>query len=101
MVTLPITERSHRRQESILAPPSRRQVWADVLFRRLCVAFAVFTVLLLFALVVQIGERAIPAFKEYGLGFLTGTTWDPRTHDYAILPEIWGTLYTSLLALAL
>ena len=40
-----------------------------------------------------------PRWKRYGFGFLTGTTWDPNTEEYGILPEIWGTLYSSLLAL--
>src|SRR5215831_19241733 len=39
--------------------------------------------------------------KQYGLGFLTGTTWDPNKDQFAVLPEIWGTLYTSVLALIL
>ena len=39
--------------------------------------------------------------KEYGFQFVTGTTWDPNKNQYSVLPEIWGTLYTSLLALML
>jgi phosphate transport system permease protein len=102
MATLPATsEHLDRNPERIWSPPSRPQIWTDGVFRRLCVAFAAFTILLLFALVLQIGVKAIPAFREYGLGFLTGSTWDPHTHVYSILPEIWGTLYTSLLALTL
>ena len=38
---------------------------------------------------------------QYGLGFLTGRVWDPNTERYGILAEIWGTLYTSVLALIL
>ena len=34
-------------------------------------------------------------------GFLTGRVWDPNTERYGILAEIWGTLYTSVLALVL
>ena len=43
----------------------------------------------------------MPAFREYGLDFIRGTTWDPNKAQYGILPEIWGTLYTSLLALVI
>jgi phosphate transport system permease protein len=39
--------------------------------------------------------------KQYGLEFLTGTTWDPNKDQFAVLPEIWGTLYTAVLALIL
>ena len=50
-------------------------------------------------LVLRIAIDAVPAMREYGFGFLHGTTWNPNTGVYGILPEIWGTLYTSLLAL--
>ena len=80
-------------------PPTGVQRWADGIFRRLCLVFAAFTIVLIVFLVVEIGAKAIPAFREYGLGFLHGTTWDPNKAHYGVLPEIWGTLYTSLLAL--
>src|SRR5215471_17987358 len=83
----------------IWQPPSTTQKWVDRAFRRLCVIFAGLTVFLILLLVVEIGMKAIPAFREYGFRFLVGTTWDPNKHVYGILPEIWGTLYTSLLAL--
>jgi phosphate transport system permease protein len=75
------------------------QRWTNVIFRRLCVGFAALTVALSAYLVVQIGAEAMPAFREHGLSFLWGKTWDPNRAIYGILPEIWGTLYTSLLAL--
>jgi phosphate transport system permease protein len=39
--------------------------------------------------------------SEYGLSFLTSTTWDPNAGEFGILPEIWGTLFSSILALIL
>jgi phosphate transport system permease protein len=83
----------------IWRPPTRGQRWYDISFRRLCFVFAAFTILLIAWLVLEIAFRAMPAFREYGLSFVTGTTWDPNKGRYSILPEIWGTLYTSLLAL--
>jgi phosphate transport system permease protein len=80
-------------------PPTQGQCWFDKAFRRLSFAFAAFTILLIAWLVLEIAIKAVPAFREYGLGFLRGTTWDPNKAQYGILPEIWGTLYTSLLAL--
>lgn len=82
-------------------PPNIRQRWGDRLFRALCLAAAGSVVALIFVLVIQIGVQSIPAFRHYGFGFVTGTTWDPNQNVYGILPEIWGTLYTSLLALVL
>ena len=36
---------------------------------------------------------------RHGLGFLTSSVWDVSNQRFGILPEIWGTLYSSLLAL--
>jgi phosphate transport system permease protein len=97
---LPLRDQAAALQVSqIWQPPSQRQRWTDLVFRRLCVTFAATTVLLILLLVVEIGAKATPAFREYGIAFLYGTTWDPNRSVYGILPEIWGTLYTSLLAL--
>src|SRR3974377_1943209 len=49
----------------------------------------------------KIAMAAVPAFRDYGLGFLSGRVWDPNKGQYSILPEIWGTLYSSVLALIL
>jgi len=80
-------------------PPSSAQKWGDKIFRQLCVAFAAATIVLMAVLVLEIAVKAVPAFREYGAQFLYSTTWDPNKARYGILPEIWGTLYTSLLAL--
>ena len=42
---------------------------------------------------------ASPAIKEYGLGFLTSTEWDPVQNKYGGLVMIYGTLMTSFIAL--
>ena len=39
-----------------------------------------------------------PGHPPGGLGFLTANTWDPNKDQYGILPQIWGTLYSSVLA---
>ena len=85
----------------IWQPPTRSQRWYDGAFRRLCFIFAAFTIVLIAWLVLEIAFRAMPAFRQYGISFIYGTTWDPNKAQYGILPEIWGTLYTSLLALVI
>ena len=52
-------------------------------------------------IVLRIAFAAAPAIRQYGLGFLTTRTWDPNKDQFGILPEIWGTLYTSVLALVI
>jgi phosphate transport system permease protein len=80
-------------------PPSTFQQLSNRVFVGLCSLFAVLSVALVVFIVLRITMTALPALREYGASFLTGTTWDPNEHVYGILPEIWGTLYTSLLAL--
>lgn len=54
-------------------------------------------------IVVSLTGGAIPAFKEFGLGFITSSTWNPTTgsEEYGALPFIAGTVMTSLIALIL
>lgn len=40
-----------------------------------------------------------PALVREGPGFLTGRTWDPVAEEFGALPALWGTLYTSAIAL--
>jgi len=83
----------------IAQPPSRSQQTVDWFFRKLCLVFAGLSAVLVAFIVLKIVTAAVPAMKQYGLGFLTGTTWDPNKDQFAVLPEIWGTLYTAVLAL--
>ncbi len=86
---------------SISRPPTRREKLADLGFRGLAYVVAWLTVLLVLYIVVTIGRSAAPAIHERGLGFLKETTWDPNKDQYGILPQIWGTLYSSVLAVVI
>ncbi|HTY57054.1 MAG TPA: phosphate ABC transporter permease subunit PstC [Candidatus Binataceae bacterium] len=87
--------------EEISRPPTTFEVLRDRLFRRATLAVAWFTVLLVFLLVGRIGWVALPQIQAYGLKFLIGTTWDVNREQFGILPAIFGTLYSSLLGLAI
>jgi phosphate transport system permease protein len=52
-------------------------------------------------IVVLIGGQALPAIEKYGFGFLTGSTWDAGKQEYGILPEIFGTMYSSVVGVAI
>jgi phosphate transport system permease protein len=88
-------------ESAISRPPSGLQLLVDRSFRGLCQVFAWLTVIMIVFIVVRIFMTGFPAMRQYGLGFLTGTTWDPNQGKFGILPEIWGTLYSSILALIL
>ena len=90
----------HRSGE-IARAPSRRQLVVDRTFRAICVASAFFTVGLVGYIVWRISYSAGPAIQRYGATFISGRVWDPNTERYGILAEVWGTLYTSVLALVI
>ena len=89
------------RTGDIAQAPTRGQLLIDRVFRRTCSVFAWLTIGLVTFIVLRIAVSAAPAVREYGLGFLSGRVWDPNTQRYGILAEIWGTMYTSVLALVL
>jgi len=70
-------------------------------FQGLVVTCTASSVLLLAAIIGVITWRAWPAFQHLGLGFLWHQHWNPITDSYGALPLIFGTLVTSLLALAI
>jgi phosphate transport system permease protein len=84
---------------SVSGPPTSWDYFADRLFRRLTWAAVWLIVLLLAFILWSIGEKAWAGIRDFGLGFLTSTTWDVGRQQFGILPHIWGTLYSSLLAL--
>jgi len=86
---------------TISRPPTPAQQGVDRAFRLLCEALGWLSVGLVAFIVVKITLTAVPAFRLHGPQFLVGTTWDPNKGQFGILPEIWGTLYTSTLALIL
>ena len=99
--TLPPGALFESRSNAIAHAPSRRQLVVDRAFRATCFACALFTIGLVALIVLRISWAAAPAVQRYGFGFLSGRVWDPNTERYGILAETWGTLYTSVLALAL
>ena len=71
----------------------------DSAFRRVCWTLALLTILLGGLIVFEIFYHATPAIKKYGFSFLTSSQWDPAKEAYGVLPEIWGTFYSSVHAL--
>lgn len=85
-------------QGSVSAPPSTFDYFTDRAFRTLAQGGVVLILGILALLLWQIGGKALPGMQHYGLDFLTTTTWDSNRQQFGILPQIWGTLYSSLLA---
>jgi phosphate transport system permease protein len=85
--------------DAITRPPSRREFALDRSFTGLTTASAWALVLLVAYILYEIGRQALPAIHDYHVGFLWGTTWDAQKETFGVLPAIWGTIYSSLLAL--
>jgi phosphate transport system permease protein len=86
---------------TIAQPPRPAEKFLDVGFRRLTLVFAWVTILLVFLIIWQIGRTAAPAIQTHGVGFLTGSKWDPNKYEFGIAPQIGGTLYSSILGVFL
>ena len=89
------------REGAIARAPGGLETGMDRGFRILAFAAGFATIGLLVSILFIIGEEALPAMRREGFGFLTSNVWAPGRHQFGILAEIWGTLYSSLLALAI
>ena len=68
-------------------------------FRQITFVLAASVALILLAILVTVGQGASDAFRQFGLGFITRSDWNPVDDTYGALTAIYGTLITSLLAL--
>jgi len=87
--------------DPITRAPTAFEKHGNTIFSVANYLFAWLTVLLVLYIVYTISRTAVPAIGKYGWGFIAGTKWDPNTKEFGVLPEIWGTLYSSVLALVL
>lgn len=71
----------------------------DRFFIWLTLLFAVSIAAVLIAMAFTVGFQAIPAIREFGLGFLFKSAWNPVEDDYGALPMIYGTLVSAAIAL--
>ena len=83
------------------APALRHRSRDDRSFRLATGAFAGLVVLIVVGLAYELSRQSMLSIAKFGLRFWTGTTWDPVSGNFGALPFIWGTLYSSVLALLL
>jgi phosphate transport system permease protein len=79
--------------------PSRTAARGDLGFRLGTGAFAAFLCLIVIGIGVVLADQSWLSIDKFGLAFWRGTTWDPVAGEFGAFPFIWGTLYSSLLAL--
>ena len=73
----------------------------DMVFAGLARAAGVLVLVLLGAIIVMLLLGGLQAFRAFGPGFLTNADWDPVQDIYGAAVPIYGTVVTSVLALAM
>jgi phosphate transport system permease protein len=71
----------------------------DQIFFGLTFAFAALIAVVLVWITASLFSIAYPAIAKYGLGFITATRWNPVEDLYGALPQIYGTIMSSIIAL--
>ena len=71
----------------------------DLGFRIGTGTFALLLVLLVCGIGVELARVSMPSIQKFGLAFWRTEIWDPVAGEFGALPFIWGTLYSSVLAL--
>jgi phosphate transport system permease protein len=72
---------------------------SDLIFRMGTGAFALVLVLIVSGIGFVLWNESHLAIQKFGFGFWRGTDWNPVQGEFGAFPFIWGTLYSSLLAL--
>jgi phosphate transport system permease protein len=62
-------------------------------------AFALALVLLVCGIGFELARVSMPSIQKFGVAFWRTSIWDPVAGEFGALPFIWGTLYSSVLAL--
>jgi len=82
-------------------PAVNWQKTQDTAFRVVARCFAIAVLAILGAIIVSLAFGAAPAFREFGFGFITSSAWNPVTEQFGALLPIFGTIVTSVIALAI
>jgi phosphate transport system permease protein len=71
----------------------------DLGFRLGTGAFAFVLVVIVLGIGAVLMKQSMLSIQKFGLGFWRTEVWDPVSGEFGALPFIWGTLYSSILAL--
>jgi phosphate transport system permease protein len=86
-------------EEARRARALRRFRLGDDLFKWITLGAAVTVLVLLAGVMLALLHGSLPAWRAFGLGFLTSESWNPVTEKFGALPAIYGTLLTSFIAM--
>ncbi len=92
------TASAHSAPKSARRPSSNL---GDRIFALLCQTAGVFVLILLGALIIELFIAGLPAFRAFGVAFVTSTDWDPVREAFGAGVSIYGTIVTAVLAILL
>jgi phosphate transport system permease protein len=78
---------------------ARSRSRSDLAFRLGTGLFGCLLVAIVFAIGVTLANESMLSIEKFGLNFWRTEIWDPVAGEFGALPFIWGTLYSSVLAL--
>jgi len=78
-----------------------RQLLFERVFRSATLSAAILVLLILGGVALSLVVGAWPALHQFGFAFVTREVWNPVTDQYGALAPIYGTVVTSLIAMAL
>ncbi|HEY5219067.1 MAG TPA: phosphate ABC transporter permease subunit PstC [Gemmatimonadaceae bacterium] len=73
----------------------------DRIYRAITTAAALFIIVMLAFIAIEIFRAGWPAFQKFGFSFFTSSAWDPVHGQFGAAPAIFGTLVSSLIALVI
>jgi phosphate transport system permease protein len=71
----------------------------DAIFRLLTQSSAIAVLVILAGVLLSLLLGSLPAWRAFGIDFLTSQSWNPVTEKFGALPAIYGTLLTSVIAM--
>ena len=103
---LPMTMPAEEQPAAVNVPtpkPPRESAgrWQDLAFENITRFFALLVLGTLAAILIALAISAWPALEKFGAPFFFTNVWNPVTMDFGALAPIYGTLVTSLIALAI
>ncbi|MBS0960779.1 MULTISPECIES: phosphate ABC transporter permease subunit PstC [Acetobacter] len=86
-------------QSAVLKPGRPKTLTGDPFFRGLVLSAGVGVLLILGAVIVVMVVGGMPAFGQFGPGFLISKVWNPVTQHFGAAAPVFGTIASSVLAL--
>src|SRR5215469_8396650 len=69
----------------------RRFRRGDIAFKSITLISAITVLVLLAGVMLALLHGSLPAWRAFGLGFVTSESWNPVTEKFGALPAIYGT----------